>query len=291
MLLFEQKAEHSSVQELFREMESKDFQEYKEKIYKKLPPNLQIEGSVLFSMPGEDYLEWIDIVESVKNAKDKFVMFELGAGYGRWCINALYALNHFNPIPYHFVAVEAEDTHYHFLQQFFTAHALPKNSYELIRAAIDTKKGSCFFDMGDPNGWYGQSINKNHWSLRQKLLFKWQSFFTKSNPSLHKYTKKVPTITLNSLLKKFERIDLIDMDVQGVEFDIINASIDLLSKKVKRLHIGTHSEEIDQNLLSLLSKEGWENIHSYPVFTKKMTPYGLIEFNDGIQSWINPKLR
>jgi len=289
MLVFEQVEEHLGVGELFKKMQSEDFKRYKETIYNKLPSDFQIEGSVLFSMPGEDYLEWIDIVESVKNAKNKFVMFELGAGYGRWCMNALYALKYLNPIPYHFVAVEAEDTHYRFLQDFFAAHQLPHKSYELIHSAVDTKKGACLFHMGDPNGWYGQSIDKNLSGWLQKLYCKLRSHFrtTSLNGTYKKYT---PTITLNSLLGKFDHVDLIDMDVQGVEFSIINSSIDLLCEKVKRVHIGTHSTEIDRNLFELFTKKNWENVHSFPVFTKKMTPYGLVEFNDGIQSWINPKL-
>ncbi len=39
-------------------------------------------------------------MEAVSQAQGTFIMFELGAGYGRWCINAMHALHFLNPIPY-----------------------------------------------------------------------------------------------------------------------------------------------------------------------------------------------
>ena len=36
----------------------------------------------------EEYFEWIDFLAAVKTARDRFVMMELGAGYGRWLMRA-----------------------------------------------------------------------------------------------------------------------------------------------------------------------------------------------------------
>src|SRR5438045_8053588 len=36
----------------------------------------------------EEYFEWIDLFESLQAARDRFVMIEVGAGYGRWGISA-----------------------------------------------------------------------------------------------------------------------------------------------------------------------------------------------------------
>jgi hypothetical protein len=80
------------------------------------------------------------------------------------------------------------------------------------------------------------------------------------------------------------------MDIQGHELPVLKASIDLLNHKVKRLHIGTHSKEIDEGLKRLFLTNGWKNVHFYSAFTVCMTPYGRVDFNDGIQSWINPNI-
>ncbi|MBA3430334.1 MAG: hypothetical protein H0U16_02480 [Actinobacteria bacterium] len=44
--------------------------------------------------PDEEYIEWIDVLEAVSNARDRFTMVELGAGWARWLVNAVAALRH-----------------------------------------------------------------------------------------------------------------------------------------------------------------------------------------------------
>lgn len=61
----------------------------------------------------EEYFEWIDVLESVYNAQDRFTMIELGAGWGRWMTAAFGALRQLKPeMPYTLVGVEAEPTHF-----------------------------------------------------------------------------------------------------------------------------------------------------------------------------------
>jgi hypothetical protein len=54
--------------------------------------NIASQRKISPTLPGfnEEYFEWIDIFESVKNAKNEFVMFELGAGFGRWIVRAAF---------------------------------------------------------------------------------------------------------------------------------------------------------------------------------------------------------
>src|SRR5271154_222622 len=100
MNAFEKTADHPLVSLLEEKMGKTNFSKAQKKIFQKLPKDFDTESPFLLSTPGEDYLEWIDIVEAVSSAKDRFVMFELGAGYGRWSINAMNALKFLNPLPY-----------------------------------------------------------------------------------------------------------------------------------------------------------------------------------------------
>ena len=65
----------------------------------------------------EEYLEWIDVLEAVLTARDNFVMFELGAGYGRWLVRAVAALRAVNSMPYRLVVVEPEPTYFDWLHE------------------------------------------------------------------------------------------------------------------------------------------------------------------------------
>ena len=100
----------------------------------------------------------------------------------------------------------------------------------------------------------------------------------------------IPKISLSGLLKDLERVDLIDMDIEGQELPSIRSAIEALDVKVKRLHIGTHSTEIESDLRELLSRHGWKCLADYSVFSTNQTPWGNVSFENGVQSWVNPRV-
>jgi hypothetical protein len=62
-----------------------------------------------------------------------------------------------------------------------------------------------------------------------------------------------------------------------------------LNAKAKRLHIGTHGKEIEDQLRELLSAQGWDCKFQYPECSTSDTPWGAISFENGVQSWVNPR--
>jgi len=101
---------------------------------------------------------------------------------------------------------------------------------------------------------------------------------------------RVPGISLRTILKKLDRVDLIDLDIEGQELITLTAAVAGLDAKVKRLHIGTHSAEIEAGLRRLLSDHGWRCLVDYPLLKTSETPFGVISFGNGVQSWVNPRL-
>lgn len=98
------------------------------------------------------------------------------------------------------------------------------------------------------------------------------------------------TISLNTLIDKFEVVDLIDSDIQGAESEVFNSSAAyLLNKKVKRVHIGTHGKEIDMQFKKFFTDIGWQNINLFGWYEKVILPQGKMVFQDGIQTWVNPR--
>jgi hypothetical protein len=92
------------------------------------------------------------------------------------------------------------------------------------------------------------------------------------------------------LLKDLNRVDLIDMDIEGQELPSVRSTIEELDAKVKRLHIGTHGKEIEDGLREVLSAHGWRCLFDYSLFSKGETPWGTVDFENGVQSWVNPRL-
>jgi hypothetical protein len=100
----------------------------------------------------------------------------------------------------------------------------------------------------------------------------------------------VAAVTLADLLAEVDQVDLIDMDLQGAEFDVVSSAIDQLDAQVRRLHIGTHGVDIESNLRELLNSRGWEPRADYGCGQTCETDFGTVAFDDGVQSWVNRAL-
>jgi FkbM family methyltransferase len=211
-----------------------------------------------------EYFEWIDLLEAVTAATDRFTMLELGAGYGRWIVNAAAAVRAYSGIPATLVAVEAEPTHFEWLEQHCRDNDVEA---EVVQAAVAPVEGEVAFAVGNAAGWYGQAIADDTWSPGQ--------------------TQTVPAVTLSSLLARHERIDLVHMDVQGVEADVLEEARGELSR-VRRVHVGTHGRMQEKRIRTLFTGLGWRSQQDYPSAARSKTPWGKMEFQDGVQTWINP---
>ncbi len=81
------------------------------------------------------------------------------------------------------------------------------------------------------------------------------------------------------------------MDIQGNEFIVIQEAMEIINRRIKCLHIGTHSNEIEAQLRTLLQGNGWRLIRDYPLARVNATEYGNITFVDGVQTWHNTRLK
>jgi FkbM family methyltransferase len=211
-----------------------------------------------------EYFEWVDLLEAVVSAEKHFTMLELGAGYGRWTVNAAAAVCAYSGLPTTLVAVEAEPTHYQWLEQHCRDNSVAART---VRAAITAQPGEVEFAVGNPAGWYGQAIADGSWSPEE--------------------VEVVAGVTLSSLLAEHDRVDLIHMDVQGVEADVLEEARHEL-QRVRRLHIGTHGREQEERIRNLFTDLSWSAANDYPSAAPAVTPWGEMTFQDGVQTWFNP---
>lgn len=219
----------------------------------------------------EEYHEWIDVLEAAIAAQNCFTMIELGAGFGKWIGRGGLAVRLYHDhLPLKLIAVEAEPTHFQWLQQHLKDNGFEPESYELIEAAVDAQDGEVTFQIGDPGSDYGQSIVRDTTAVKS--------------------TKRVPAISLNRILSQLDKVDLIDLDIQGEEYRVLSSAIEALNAKVKRIHIGTHGEDIERDLRELFRNHGWYKLNDCACQKSQMTEWGMVSFGDGVQTWINPRL-
>src|SRR6266446_2438109 len=218
-------------------------------------------------------------------AKERFTMGELGAGYGRWLANAAAALGYLNGPPYKLIGVEAEPTHFRWLKEHMEDNRIDQSCCQLMQSAVDAKDGFVEFIVGSPSRWYGQSVwpPETMTNVPARLKLAIHTLLRKARLS------SVRAISLNSILQPLERVDLIDLDVQGSELRVLSSAAEQLGRKVMRVHIGTHSPEIEFGLRRLFRGLGWRSKFDYPHGSESPTPLGNIGFQDGVQCWINAR--
>ena len=248
----------------------------------------------------EEYFEWIDLLESVVAAEGSYTMIELGAGFGRWSVRAAYAVQQHNRnLPCQLIAVEAEPVHFEWMKLHFSDNGINPSQHRLVHAALSEAAGRVAFCIGGPRGgpydvtpdvWYGQALAKDKEVASKSEDDGEYSGFQVTRHENGWRSIQVPTISLRGLLKDLERVDLIDIDIEGQELRAIRPAIEAVDAKVKRLHIGTHGREIEDELRRLLGAHGWRCLADYSIFSESDTPWGKIFFDNGVQSWLNPRL-
>jgi FkbM family methyltransferase len=259
------------------------------------PRDTAIEVDVPYPAFDEEYFEWIDLLESVVAARDSYNMIELGAGYGRWAVRAALAVRQYSSIPFHLTAVEADPVHFDWLRIHFEDNSLDPGQHRLLHAAVGSASGHASFWIGTdethtPSLWYGQMVQGKQKAQRLKGA-NYGGHAVHRHPDGRK-SISISQLSLKDILKHTPRVDLIDLDVQGQELNTISPAIGELNAKVKRLHIGTHSfvPGIEAGLRTLLSENGWQCLADYPGRGLRETPWGTIDFDDGVQSWVNPRV-
>jgi FkbM family methyltransferase len=235
------------------------------------PPSGLVEPT--YPLLDDEYFEWIDTLEAVLDAKQRFTAIELGAGFGRWLVNAAAAARQQRPdLEVRLIGVEAEPTHFQWMKQHFRDNGLDPEQHQLLEAAIDGADRTCSFYVGRPDEWWGQSIADPR------------------RPITDASVRQVETFSLKRLLSGLELVDLIDLDIEGAELVVLSSAIDELDRKVKRVHIGTHTREIERGLRALFWQHGWHKKTDAECDQTEPTKWGEIAFQNGVQTWINPRL-
>lgn len=224
----------------------------------------------------EETFEWIAILDAVSQSDGTFRMIELGAGYGRWLVAAACALRQKRPgAALKLIGVEAEPTHFRYLRQHLIENGLAPGDHHLIEAVVNASGDPAHFITGHGEDWYGQAIVP-------------EGFVMQRFPDAK--TIQVPAVRLGDLIDGHENIDLVDMDIQGAEQEVVEASIGIMSKKVKRAFVSTHSPEIHAAIGNAFKAAKWQPVavHGWQGASEP-TAFGDISFEDGVQYWRNPR--
>jgi len=225
-------------------------------------------------------------MEAVVESKNRpsFTVVELGAGYGPWIVRAYKAFRKFSNAPVRLVAVEGDLNHYNWTLEHLRNNGISPAEYTAFHACASDKPTTlAFHQSDDPQGDYGQRIYAEfgHFSASER-----GGVVEKSGKKM----QKIPGLSLEQITEGIDRVDLLHMDIQGAEYNVVKGAMKTMKEKVARVIIGAHSEDIEKNLRNLLTASGWINKYDFGRRSKVDTEWGPIEFRDGCQAWVNPRL-
>jgi hypothetical protein len=104
----------------------------------------------------------------------------------------------------------------------------------------------------------------------------------------------VPTVAIADLLDTCELTDLLHIDVQGVEFELVQPASDVIQQKVRLMAIGTTDRLTEGRLQDHFLPRGWGLAIDEPckaVFTMTHPTLAGFTVQDGTQLWENPFVR
>jgi len=259
---------------------------------------------------GEGWFEAVNWIVSAREAKDRYTMVTLGACYGAQATGSFRALQHLNPMPYKLVAVEPDPDNCRWTARHFRDNGIDPDDQWILETAISDSNAPVLFPVGAPGSGAQNCFATNQKDSREhyvreliktgniehalrNLLLRNTTGLTKSLVPGYDFNaeiKLLSAVTLKDILGPFDFIDYVESDIQQSEIVVFPPFIDLLKKKVRRIHIGTHGKDVHWSLHKLFETAGWEIVFSYEPNAKFESPLGLFETNDGVLTVRNPAL-
>jgi hypothetical protein len=258
----------------------------------------------------EPWFEAVNWIVAAREARGRFVMASLGTFFGYQAVGSHRALALLNPMPSTLICVEPLADKMAWLRRHLRDNGIDPDRQWLIETAVGADNAPVLFPVGAPEIGGHNCIATNDPQVRQGLL---RALLLEGRPEqaltdllLRNSTglakdvapggdftaeiKFVSCVTLQDILGPFEFVDYIEADLQQSEIAVFPPYMDLLKRKVRRIHIGTHGTDVHARLHALFAEQGWAIVFSYQPNGTHESPFGPFTTNDGVLTVRNPDL-
>lgn len=235
-------------------------------------------------------IEYAALAQSLMRSGGHFNLVEVGAGWGPWITLAAICGRRLGKSRIEITAIEADHERFGALRRH-----LALNELVPITAPVDGTDGDLVWHLYESIAWFDDAGAR--WP-EGKLADAGRQAHKADNNSLQDYRGRPavfsnrPSISLSRIIQRHEWVDLLHIDLQGVETALISSALNDLNDKVCRLFVGTHSRLIEGELLALLFREGWLLEREEPCLFRTGAGGASIEgltIRDGGQLWVNPR--
>lgn len=259
---------------------------------------------------GEDWFEAVSWLEAARAARQEFTMITLGAAYGAQAVGACMALKALNPMPYRLVAVDADPGNIAWVREHFANNGIDAGKQWLIEAAVSDTNDPVYFPVGAPTSGAQNCVATNEKEARAvyfdgfvsngQAVEALKALLLENRTGIRKKLgdredqiaeiKMVSALTLADILGPLREVDLLESDIQQSEIIVFPPFMDLLDRRVRRVHIGTHGQDVHDELARMFKKAGWSIQFDFAPNGEYESSLGKFSTNDGILAATNPAL-
>jgi hypothetical protein len=259
---------------------------------------------------GERWFEAVNWIIAAREARDRYVMVSLGAFYGYQAVASQRAIAMLNPMPCKLVCVEPLAEKIGWIRRHMRDNQIDPDRQWLVQAALGGDNEPVLFPVGAATIGGHNCVSTNDSAVRKHYLDALRAegrceqvlsdILLRNSTGIIKNIvpgrdfaaeiRFVSCVTLNDVLGPFDFVDYLEADLQQSEVNAFPPALDLLRRKVRRLHIGTHGADVHAALHQLFAERGWQIVFSYLPDSRHESPLGPFTTLDGVLTVRNPAL-
>ncbi|MHB1066598.1 MAG: FkbM family methyltransferase [Candidatus Nanopelagicales bacterium] len=267
------------------------------------PAGLAGTVSEALPIPDDGYrsedVEYAGLAQALNTAEGTFRIVEVGAGWAPWTVSGVVTAKRrgLNALG---IAVEADPVRCqwavrHAHDNGLTA-ALAEGDPDELAARVAAAEPGLDVLVVAAAGWHSRTVlqfpdipdddmGAAVWTLPGTDV---------DYRGVHLAHHDVPAVAIADLLAGPTRTDLLHIDVQGVEFELLEPSSDVIQRSVRLMAVGTTDRLTEGRLQQHFLARGWGLIVDQPcsaTFTMTHPTLAGFTIQDGNQLWENPFLR
>lgn len=267
------------------------------------PRELRGVRSTDLPIPDDGYrsedVEYAALAQALNTATDTFRIVEIGAGWAPWVVAGVVVARRMGLRPYG-IAVEADVRRSEWAMQ----HALDNGiradlvtgTPEEIAAALAAPADDLEMRVVRAAGWHSTTVLQFPDIDEQDMgAAVWTLPGTDVDyRGAHLSHHDVSTVAMRDLLAADTLTDLLHIDVQGVEFDLLKPTSDVVQENVRLMAVGTTNRLVEGELQQHFLARGWGLLVDAPctaIFTMTHPTLSGFTVQDGNQLWENPFVR
>lgn len=261
---------------------------------------------------GESFFEWVSTLMAVRRARHRFTVVSLGAHFGGPLVDAALALQALNPMPFFLVGVEADPHMCAMLDEHFRENGIDPDDHWIINCAVNDTNRPVVFPVSEMRTGANSMLHsidqyeqlfesirqagKCEEILRNVLTdASTQLYIPLANmegtPEARGELRFVSTVTVADVLGPLPFVDYLEIDMQQAEEWTLPPARELLKRKVRFMHLGTHGVRLHRDMADMFAADGWEVLVDLTPDTKFDTPEGAFSTCDGVLIAYNPLLQ